>query len=249
MTMVQALSMVPGATIFVILRAGQKEHLEEFRKGRIRFRDLGYYSSLESKGRVHHDGDEQVAGVYQADQIKLKFTAPNGATFTASAENGLVGQVMTRAQKPRMICCFHAIHSGEWTNREFSVDKLPEYREYLLPPARMSEYGDHVWVLSDGNAFQQRLLAAAKRDHLVSLRAELVRYVDFQTVHGTIPSRLQAFVKSSQFADEREFRMEVRAATPVGDPFTWEIGDLSDISVVMPLEEFSKGIQILPPSD
>jgi hypothetical protein len=62
-----------------------------------------------------------------------------------------------------------------------------------------------------------------------------------------MPADLLAFVKSDRFADEREFRMEVRSpTTALPDPFTWDIGDLSDISSVVPLEEFRKGFHILP---
>lgn len=248
LTMEQALATVPDAKIFAILRAGQREHLEEFQKGKIRFRNLSYYRNLESKGKVHYDGDEQVAGVFQAEHVKLSFKAPNRAPFTVSAENGLVGQLVARARKPRMICCLHAIHSGEWTNREFTAEKLPEYRDYLLPPGRMSEYGDHVWVVMDGVTFKRRLISAAERDRF-SLRAELVRYVDFETVHGPVPFNLRGFVKSARFADEREYRMEVGGPTVLPDPFVWDIGDLSDISAVMSLEDFRKGVEIRPPGD
>jgi hypothetical protein len=248
LTMEQALATVPDVKIFVIMRAGQREHLEEFAKGRLRFRRLTYYSGQESQGKTHHDRDEQVAGVFQAEHGRLDFKVPGGPSHTVSAETGLVGQVMFRTQQPRMICCLHAIHGGEWTNREFSPDLLPEYREYLYPPARMSEYGDHVWVILKGDEFRRRLLDAAKRDRL-SVRAELVRYVDFETVQGKVPRDLIAFVKGVRFADEREFRLEVRSSADLPDPFVWGIGDLSDVSVVMPLKDFRRNVQIYHPAE
>lgn len=245
--MEQALSVVPETNVLCLLRVGWPEHLEQFKRGKIRFRNVTYYSNLETQGQTHHDSDEQVAAVLQAEQIKLHFKTPS-QTVEISAENGLVGQVVIRSKRPRMVCCMHAIHTGEWTNREFTEKELPEFRAFLDVPTRMAAYGDHVWWVTNADQFRARLFAAAERDKF-RLRSKLVRYVDFQTVHGNIPERLQAFVKSSKFADEREYRIELRSSKILSDPFEWDVGDLSDVSSIVSLKKFRKTFKIAFPED
>jgi hypothetical protein len=104
-----------------------------------------------------------------------------------------------------------------------------------------------VWFLTDPDGFQRRLLAAAQAAKL-DLRHDLVRYVDFDAVHGSIPRNQRAFVKSTDYADEREFRIAITAQTPLADPFTLNTGNLAEVSMLMPLDEFMSNVEIVFPS-
>jgi hypothetical protein len=86
------------------------------------------------------------------------------------------------------------------------------------------------------------------RREKLGLRAQPVRYVDFAAVHGRVPPELRGFVtNAADHADEREYRVAIDAATSLPDPYYLDVGDLSDISIIVPL----KGMQLslLPPDD
>ncbi len=100
----------------------------------------------------------------------------------------------------------------------------------------MSRYGDHVWVATDGGKFKARLREAVKKVNF-GLHARLVRYVDFASIHGHVPENLRGFVKSDEYKEEREHRIQLDAPESVADPFILEVGDLRDISMILPLSE------------
>lgn len=229
------LSTAPKTRILALLKVGWKAHLEELARGRMRFRRLAFYSDLESKGRAHHDGNEGLAALFQSEQIRMIVKAA-GQEIEVSTETGLVGQVIVREMRERMVLCLHAIHTGKWTDKEFSEEALPEVMRDIEVPSGMGRYGDHAWVITNGDAFKARLRAAVKREKL-GLRAQLVRYVDFAAVHGRVPSDLRGFVKNAaDHADEREYRVALDAAASLPDPYYLDVGDLSDISMIIPLQ-------------
>jgi hypothetical protein len=240
------LSVAPRTRILSLVKVGAKPHLEELARGRLRFRSLAFYSDLESKGQAHHDGNEGLAGLFQSERIRIVLKAA-GQEIEISKETGLVDQVVVREMRERTVLCLHAIHTGKWTDREFSEEEVPEAIRDIEIPKGMDRYGDHAWVITNGDAFKARLRAAVRREKL-GLRAQLVRYVDFAAVHGRVPSELRGFVKNAaDHADEREYRVAIDAATSLPDPYYLDVGDLSDISIIVPLKGMR--LSLLPPDE
>jgi hypothetical protein len=206
-TLEEELSLPPKVAILCLLKIGQREHLEELAKGHLRFRRLSFYSEMESQEQPYHDKNEGTVGVLQAEYVKFLISF-GGEQVEVSRDTGLLDQVIVQELRTRMVFCLHAIHTGEWTFREFDVDVVPEFRRSLQVPKSMGNHGDHAWVLTDCQQFRARLLEAVRRRNL-GLQGRLVRYVDFTATHGYVPSDIRGFVKSAEYREEREYRIQL----------------------------------------
>ena len=72
--------------ILLLLKIGQKEHLELLAQGKLRFRKLEIYKNAE-KSAAHWDPYEGIESVLQGDQIKFGIKLPGGEVHEFSSEN------------------------------------------------------------------------------------------------------------------------------------------------------------------
>src|SRR5260370_28697547 len=102
------------------------------------------------------------------------------------------------------------------------------------------KFGDTFAVLKDGDEFLRRVKAAALRSGH-ELKHQLVEYVDNTNYSGP----LGIFRKSSCFRYQSEFRIALFPGT--GEPYRFNIGDISDIVIVGPLDELNRRSRIVAP--
>ncbi|WP_218110308.1 hypothetical protein [Oligoflexus tunisiensis] len=224
-----------------LLKAGKKEHMDMLADGKIRCNSLNYFRSIENKGRAFHDGDEGLKGVYQSDKITLKITTKD-KVHVIDSSNGLTGVVKFSVGLDCTCFCMHTIHAGEWSHKQIPETDLEAFKNSVAVPDSLAKFGDHVWVIFDHEKFKERLLIAVDREKL-NIEAGLVSYVDFSSAHGMVQSDRIGFVKSSEYADEREFRF-IFSGRKMGSPFVLDLGSLQDISKVMPLDDFKRNMKI-----
>ena len=227
--------------LFLVAKVGEKLHLEALRKGKIRCRKLNYYKNNENKKKPFFDQDEGISSVLQSDKIKLKMEIEGHGPIELSKESGLTGFVRLAFNHEQPTFCMYSVSV---LNSEFDAagGNLEELQRLVQPSEKIKEHGDHVWIIHDFNEFIDRLKIASK-DQSVGFTAGLVHYVDFEQVHGRFPDDLHGFVKNKGYSHEREYRIIFNTNT-ADDVFYFEVGDLSDISAVMPVEKFLKGTQI-----
>lgn len=225
--------------INVIMRVGEREHLSEFREGRIRFMPPAYYASGERKNDPFFDKNEGLVSILQSDQVRISLTGPDGIRHEISTKEGLAGQVLIRGEDSSLVLCFHAIHGGPWISKGFTETEIPEVLGYLQVPGRMDSYGDHVCVILKPDAFFERLRKRVKELRL-GLVGRLVQYINFAEFHGDVPEEHRHFVKSDFFKDEREYRLKLISPEKLSVPFYIDVGDLSDITKIVTLEDFRK---------
>lgn len=223
----------------MLLKIAKRERLEQIQAGKLYCRHLKYYRDGEGGApQPWQDRDEGVAGIFQSKSIRIVLTMPDGAEHVIDAEGGLVDQVKFSRDLNVPAFCLHAIHSGEWT-REFGQSELADFMKYIEVPERMKpDFGDHVLVL--GPEFVERVRAACRQK--LDLRHGLVRYIDDRAAHGKIPADLVGFVKLKKFDWQREYRFVFEAAERLPDPFVLDVGPLHDVSMLMTLDEFKKGV-------
>lgn len=229
--------------VLCLLKIGQKEHLEQLAAGKLRFRNFSYYSSIESQGKAFFDPHEGIESVLQADRITLEFKQQNLPLFTLSQENGLTGQVLIKRKKDYPIFCFHAIHTGEWTHRTFTEKELPEFKAYLDVPNSMRAFGDWVWIIRDWEQFTKRIKKATRKKNLY-LNGNLVKYISFLELHGDINHEHKFLVKNKIYEAEREYRFRLESDKTLPDPFILDVGDLSDITMLMTFDEMKEGFYL-----
>lgn len=219
----------------LLVKVGKKIHLELLRQGKIRFKKIKKYKEAEIS-EAYSDPYEGIESILQSSEIKCVIKLASGETHEFSSENGLV-DVRIQSGLESLVLCLHAIHTGEWTHREFTEEQIPELKAYLKISDSMKKYGDHIWIIQDLKQFNDRLIEAIQTLE-IGVKSRFVRYVDFSSVHGTISDEQKAFVKDIRYKDEREFRYQILSQKPFGDTFTIDLGDLKDISMIMGFDEF-----------
>ena len=221
--------------LLFLVKVGQKEHLELLRQGKIRFQKLKIYKDA-GNSAAHSDPYEGIESILQGSETRFGIKLSSGETHEFSSENGFVDlRIQSCLESP--VLCLHAVHTGDWTRREFPEEQIPELKSYLRIHDSMKKYGDHVWMIHDLKKFNDRLIETVKKLE-VGVKSRFVRYVDFSTVHGTISDDQKAFVKDIKYKDEREFRYQILSQKCFEDTFTIDVGDLRDISMIMGFDEF-----------
>lgn len=243
-----ALSNAVETRLLLLVKIGQIEHLEALRQGRLWARHLEFYKQVEGPPLAHQDSQEGLRGVYQATRIEVRIEPPGQDPIILSSDNGLIGQVLVSADLAVPALCLHAIHTGEWTNRQIGEAELELFRRHLEIPESMSKFGTHALCIYNVQAFQRRIEKACSAQN-IQLSRRFVRYVDPERIHGGIPTALTGFVKKSSFKDEREYRYLFRAAQTLPDPFILEVGSLEDITNIIPLTDFNSQIRVDLPSE
>jgi hypothetical protein len=233
-----------GAT-FTVLKVGARQHLEELAEGHLRFRRLSFYQAEENRDQPFHDQNEGLLVVAQASQTQMFIEFQGKETVIP----GLTGQVVIRAVLDLPVMCLFSIDCGDWVDRLVGKEDLPHMLESMNVPPEMNKSGDTVWVIRNLEAFLLRVKAAARAQGL-EMSGRRMTYIDLKRVHDQVKREDLGFVKDARFQHEREFRIRIEPSSPLPDPFVLDVGDLRDISTVMPLDKFRKSINLaMKPGD
>jgi hypothetical protein len=198
------------------MKFGQREHLEEFRRGSLFTRPLAYYATLERNDRLRADRFEGTKSIVQPKDIRhLKITPPSGP------------EIVITPDQFRGPISFS--HGPEIDCNVFCLFSITEPANNFCDPRNFA-FGDSFVIILDTQEFLDRLGAAAIREGR-GFDARLVTYYDPDTYSGdTGPFR-----KPDEFAYQKEFRVVIRPAT--AEPYRLEIGSIADITTpVHPLD-------------
>jgi hypothetical protein len=234
---------VPNVKAVTAVKIGKLEHLETLLDGNLRFRDLQYYTNIETSKEPWHDPHEGVAGVLQSKDYEMYITDEMGKETKISLQQK--GQIIIRENNPRLrVMCFHAIHAGDLSNIPLEWKNVDKYVEELRITQEMVKFEDYVWVITNFSEFKKRLLSAVVASDCILRGGTLVRYIDFSSSNGEIEERFIGFVKSNKYKNEREFRIILEVEQGSVDPFYLQLGNLDDISKIMSIDSFNRTLKI-----
>ncbi len=145
----------------------------------------------------------------------------------------------------RYVFCLYTVHTGDMHDRQVTLE---DFREYLKIDAQNKKFGDSLLYFKEPDEFMKRLRMAIDKIR-VNFKAGPVDYYDVDLLHGRLPSDRVGFVKPSRFSHQKEYRLCLDQSSPVGDSFTLEVGDLSDITEITTIEEFNKLISVASEED
>jgi hypothetical protein len=206
--------------VLALFKFGKREHIEQFvYDGLIYMNSASYFRSLE-KDTVRKDKHENASHSLQAD----------GATLRVEKDGKWIDIGTIKGP----------IVSSDGSDRDTNVFCMYAFRESasksLIDP-RNFEFGDTYAILKDADEFLRRVRETAKTENIV-LKLGLVEYVDRTTYNG----KIGVFRKFSEFAYQSEFRLAVVTGKEM--PFSFRIGDISDISMIGTLAEVNERIRI-----
>jgi hypothetical protein len=202
----------------LLLKLGQREHLEMLRKGLLYMNSLAFFTSLDADP-ARGDPYEGTDSIIQPCDIGEFIIDPRipGFEKISVAPSDLEGPVRIALQRTCScnIFCMFAIH------RPIEGPIFPRSYQW---------FGDSFLLFTHTQEFLLRVIAAARRQGLKG-EGRLVRYYDAMKYSG----KTGRFRKPSIYSQQSEFRIALE--TGIDGPFRFEIGDLRDItSEVFPLD-------------
>src|SRR5699024_8781950 len=135
------------------------------------------------------------------------------------------------------VFCLFSIHS----------ELLRDYERGLimkLVDPRVKEFGDYVLIINDYERFINRVDKLFEQYSNRNLRAVpgIVEYVDTGKFHG----KYGVFKKPLEYSYQNELRIVFDGLSVTSDKsIIAEIGDISDISTLMPYNQFRKSYKVI----
>lgn len=196
------------------------EYVQDFLKGNLRFMPLTYYINLEGDSR--EDEFEGVSSFYQPHLSEFEI---NGIKLNS---DNLAGPILVRHNNDHAhIFCMSAFYHKD-TTKSFETEK--EFLDSISKPCKFKllTFGDITVFITNIIEFFNRVDDAAKKTKLPYKR-KLVTYVSLDEFHGKIEE--PGFIKDLSYENESEFRFALKGLSD--GPFILNIGDISDIAVIM----------------
>ena len=199
---------------------------------------MSYQQNYEKELGRRNDKNEHISALYQPDKIVFKF---NNIEL-----EGLAGPVEIRNSEDERtyMLCMTAI-----TDRFMNEGGG---RQRFDP--RLASLGENGIVIANVAEFVRRLADAVVREQVYRYHLEgagrlcdLVEYVDFSSHHGEVGP----FRKGIEYRFQHEWRAVISIRSdlplPLPDSIFLDLGDLSDITTVIPREAFVEGEVVVEP--
>jgi hypothetical protein len=197
-----------GNPAMFLLKMGQQEHMEQFRRGLLYMNPLSYFRELDGDP-ARADHLEGVTHIFQPKDVVMKFSAPGFGEFVVDSRD--LAAATTLSMNSEHCCnlfCLHAI------TRPINGSIFPAEYEW---------FGNSTVLILNTQEFLSRVLAACRAKNL-SVKGSLIEYYDDEAYTG----KLDRFKKPKRFAHQREYRIAVDS--PGTAPMLLEIGDIRDIT-------------------
>jgi hypothetical protein len=232
----------PNCQCWLLFRAGSLSRLKQFQKGKMYMNSVNYFSGLkgEEATALRKDVLEKnyltVHSQLDGKQVGEFFVEVDGKEVSLGSE------AMFHVDLPKpsniFIFCMAALADG--------LDGLipGEHAGQVTLSNRFTEFGDHVLKVNNHGEFSKRLSAAIlAHPYLYSSPFfeggyGQVDYVDMSNHSGIVG----LFRKDIEYAWQREYRFCIgctSGALNADGALELEIGDLSDITSIVPVKQFA----------
>lgn len=234
-------------TVYIheVIKFGKYEHMKALQEGKIFARPLGYFQDMENKEldkAMRHDQYEGTAELHQPKVLmekgeKVLVTDPEG-NITGDITSSIIGpmKLSNGYLKDTPVFCMFSIHS----------ELLNDYEKgtiAVLIDSRVEEFGDYVLIINDYSKFIDRVnkLCEVYTNRKLKAVPGIVEYVDTSEFHG----KYGVFKKPHEYSYQNEFRLVFDGVSiPSDHSIIAEIGDISDISTLMPFNQFKKSFKV-----
>lgn len=205
----------------------QQHYAEDFVAGRLYMNTLGHFVKMEADPSMRADNREGTIAQWQPNQILIQI-----GDITIDSDS-LAAPVTF--QKPGLLNT-HVLCMAAGLGIE--TDCYESFKDALLLPQRLLTMGRFAVLVTNGLEFTRRIKSCLQREGLLG-KAGLVTYYDEAIHHGYIDNPL--FAKPTRFGFQREYRLAItNAPVAPGNPFVFDVGDLSDCVTLMAPEDLRK---------
>ena len=207
-----------------MIKFQDKDKIDYLRKGKIYLKSLAYY-----RKREKDTGDDTVGDLFEA-----MIHANDG--YILIPELGIREKLTAALIETSFSNCFvFCMLSLENATQNFQFSE--EQKEKILG------FGDTALLITDRNAFLHRVAVALERDGIKGYHG-FINYYDETNDHVNYWVSLMknginhvAFWKRKRYAYQQEYRFLIEPPDTENDYYELDIGDISDISVVITAKE------------
>lgn len=208
----------------IVIKFGQFDHMKKLREqGQIFMNTLSSFRKQEA-GAERYDPDDGILERYNIKGARLlRKDKQSGKEIEVAQITSGIGRVTgVEIDNLNVYCLFYiAIPFNEKV-------KVKD----LIEPVLLSAFGDTAVIVVDPPEFLTRIKNKAKEQGHVHFRKK-VEYIDLEGYHG----KVGPFVKGLSYQHQNELRIAIHRDTPPAPEFTFEIGSIEDISVLLPTKE------------
>ena len=229
-------------TIYAFVKIFEKEqYANEFIFGKLFMNTLRYFKEYrDTTGELRGDPYEGIAAWYQPNKINLQI----GDHIVPSSEIAYPIAAHDQELLNKNAFCVYSLNSGD--HESISKETLADFKRAIELHESCFGLGNFCVAILNAQKFKERILSAIKSNN-VSGKLGLVEYFNEHEYHGEFPSEKYGFHKRSFFSHQREYRPLVDTHCSLSGPYTLNIDDLSDISLLTTPEEFKKQLEIRLP--
>ncbi|MGY0692491.1 hypothetical protein ACW2QC_06815 [Virgibacillus sp. FSP13] len=217
----------------MLIKFFRPEHVKDFMKGKLFFKNTGYFIDLENEQGEKGIGDKYEGAMFRSfnpsrEDIYLKL--PNGKRIKLNVERAYFTERYEAARQFQLTC-----FTG-FTYEDFMIDESEntiKLKEKLIEELK-GEFPNRVPILiTDEEAFFSRVSQRLSDKDIASLHG----YVKYFNEYSGFPLKHEIyeeditnafFYKREFFKSQKEYRIITRHPVE-GDSLTLELGDITDI--------------------
>lgn len=224
---------MPSRTAAFVKFFTEEEHADQFLRGSLFMRKLGYFQRLEAAetGDGRPDAHEGVVSWHQPDRTELtiNFEGFDPIKITKADLAGPVAITRTVYSDLYVFCMstMRILDPAELSEEHEEIEE--QMRVGLRLDQRCLHFGPHA-VVVDANKFITQLCRALEgTSHWY--KADRVEYYEAETFHGDFETEVAPFRKQMPFAYQNEYRVCLLTAEAGNEPMIFEIGDISGFAI------------------
>lgn len=203
----------------ILLKFGKEKYLKSLQQGELYLNTIDFFKGTDSIGRLDsHEGITHIYGKKDIGSIKIITPDEKEFVFKDGIESVQIYDPKEDEYKVTHIACFSLV------NINLSKDGT-----YKLIDEKMQQFGESLLILNNIEEFIERLKKALQKNtNITNLVGKPVVYID-ENYNG----KVDIFKKRFQFAYQQEWRCAIRNYEQDNKPFILNIGDITDISFLI----------------
>jgi len=232
------------AEIYALVKLLDKmEYAESFRQGHLRMCTLRSYKHYKDvSGELRGDEFEGVVSILQPSKIgEIQF----GGNLIKGEDLATPIVICSNELLNKHAFCLYSLNSRGFDS--ITKDTFDEFRNSLELHHECFGLGKYCVVIINVTEFIERCKRAINKMNIKG-KLGLVDYFDDSIIHGALEKEKHGFQKRIKYAHQREYRILIENNISM-DCYSFNIGDISDISITSNTEEFNKQLKISLPKD
>lgn len=216
-------------------------HAERFIEGQLHMKKVRYFQEYKDKnGELRGDKYEGVKSILHPKNMKDVYIDDKKIVDSKSLDPLITYDNNTLNKNAY---CMYSLSSKGFTS--ISSENINEFKKALEIHEKCFGLGSHCVVIKNITEFIKRIKKSLTKVNL-GYKIRPVEYFNERDINGYLPSKDLGFQKRNMFSIQNEYRILLDRAEE--GPYNLEIGNISDIAVIMKPQDVNKGLKVILPN-